>query len=264
MKPWNDSRVASGFFVGALSTIAFSALVPTLGAQGPHKVVAPFQVVDKKGVVIMEVTARGERPRGLHLFNEGGKEVAVMNVLGTGAIVKVFKAGSNDHYAVTLGATDDLTGILLREGGSEPRLTIGAENGALGMRVFNASGKLTAAIGHIATGSGLATIYDATGTQRANVSGTYGTVAVRNAKGAVVAGLGSANEIGVIEVVNGEQAIAKLTQDAGGTGLLQVMDAGGTPLVDASISNGIGFVRAYPMSKFTLPGIPGSSIQGRR
>ena len=248
-------RAAAGFFAGALGAAALLTFAPPLYAQKGRppgkspthmKVVAPFEVTDEKGAVIMRVTsAAGGNVRGLQMFNDGGKQVAVMNVLDGGAIVKLMRGGSGD-YAVTLGATQATTGFLLREGGETPRVKLTAEQGApIGLRVFNASGQLAALIGEPPGGVGQVSIYDAAGKQRVSIGAESGSglgLRVRHASGQLAAIIGEtsggAGQVSIHDATGKQRAFVN-----GIHGTIAVKNSQGIPVAVLEVQKDMGVVQ---------------------
>jgi hypothetical protein len=238
---------------------------PTSKPLASTRVVAPFEVVDERGVPIMRVaSAAADGVRGLRVFNGAGDQVAVVNVVDNGGLVKVFKDGQGDQ-AVAIAVTNAGPEFILRDGPNQMiRASISTEKGALGLRFFNASGKPMSGIGHTANGIGQVGVRDSNGVQRAFLDGTEGAVGVRNAQETVVAAIGVVdNSHGIVHVFNGKTLIGALTQGSGG-GLLQLMNSAGRPMVEAKIDGGVGTVITVPGSKLTLPGQPSTFIAGRK
>ena len=133
-------------------------------ASKPLPVKAPFEVVDERGVAIVRVTSARDGVRGLRVFNESGAQVAVMNNIGDGGLVKVMRKGA-DTETVSIAAWDEGPQVMVRHGGT-PRGLMGlTTSGRIAVWVNNPAGKQVAAIGESPSvgGAGAFRIFNAAG-----------------------------------------------------------------------------------------------------
>jgi hypothetical protein len=128
------------------------------------KVKAPFEVVDEKGVAIVRVTSATNGVRGLRVFNDTGAQVAVMNNIGDGGLVKVMRNGT-ESQAVSIVAWDEGALLTIKEGGTARGLFGRLPSGRIAAWVNNAAGKQIVAIGEspVVPGAGAFRVFNAGG-----------------------------------------------------------------------------------------------------
>jgi len=220
-----------------------------------------------------------------------GKAVAGMSADGKGngrvEIAKGEKAvgffGVNDEGRPALRIGDG-TGIraLALEGldGGDGSIKLYSD-GNLGAQMGPASGKNTAlrffmnsetplaAIGIDTSGNGAVRVGDTAGTTLAGLavdSDGGGSVVAYHKSGHPAAALAIGDgAVGAAQVfTSGGVLLGSLTQGVNG-GILQLNDMGGTPMVEAGTTNGVGIVRTGPILKRGgILGLPGSYIMGKQ
>jgi hypothetical protein len=226
-----------------------------------EKATAPFEVVNEAGVVVFSVVEpNGDLPGLTRIFNETGGRIATIAARTTGGEVSVSSPGppvgaspgSGSGVNATLAAWGDYSDLTVTTN-SNTRLQLGRrrQSGNYGLSTFNAGGTLAAGLGSTKDGAGIALIFDALGKTRialeSEASGP-GLVRVFDAAGKPVAALTG----------NG----------AAGSGLLQLTNSAGVPMVNAEVfPSGVGAVRAGPSAfqhGVMFTGLPASYIEGRK
>ena len=222
------------------------------GTTGPSRVVAPFEVVDKRGQPVFQVAE--EAPGGTRFviaYNSSGAPVAGMRATNGGGLLWG-EAASRDRR-VLVGAGTRFAGLDIEEGAADSgrnriRLGRAEDSGRYSLRVNRDGDNTVAAIGENALGGGLAFVADAEGRQRALMipgsdvsrSGFY----VNGGDGTAVAVLVDGDRGGLMQLFSGTQI-----------------------MVEAGIAEGgFGIVRAGPESfkpGAGLLGLPGSYIAGK-
>jgi hypothetical protein len=235
---------------------------------GDHIVQAPFVVTDAQGRAIFDVRENGPLRRA-RLLNTDGYPVIELSPTTSGGVVEAhsvddqksvgLSAGELSGFAVykaskllaELSAVDaggaltvaDTNGTKILyaspvvEAGSA-RVTIG-QGGAstMGLRVFNASNTLLAAVGEATSGAGGIVAFDSTGKPRAVMHGKNGDLSALDTSGRVVAVVSSENNRGVV-AVNGAATVGKLTVESGGGGLIELADPAGNRQVVLGVTAG--------------------------
>jgi hypothetical protein len=213
------------------------------------RVVAPFEVVDRRGRPIFSVEAGFVR-----LHNSAGGEVVRPRATDTGGYLETRSGDGGVRAAIGAGGRNEAPdgGLKILEGNVE-RVTIGRRGGGDGSYValFHAqSGTRVAGIGQSTHGRGAAYVADVDGNVRARM-----TV--------------EADGRGLIAVTNAANFnVLTLTEGHSAGGLLKIANANGDDrMVQAGVTaDGVGVVRAGPegfQSGVGLLGLPGSYIIGK-
>lgn len=222
------------------------------GSQGPSRVAAPFEVVDRAGKRIFQVAE--DAPAGARFviaYNAAGIPVAGLRATPGGGLVWG-EAATRDRR-VLVGAGTTFAGLDIEEGAVDSgknRVQLGrsADSGRYSLRVNRDAGKTVAAIGENALGGGLAFVADAAGKQRALM--IPGSDASRSG----------------FYVNGGDGMTAAMLADGERGGLMQLF-SGRQIMVEAGVAEGgYGVVRAGPESfkpGVGLLGLPGSYIAGK-
>jgi hypothetical protein len=218
----------------------------------PLSVKAPFIVEDERGISIIQVASDGQEVRGrrafrgLQMFNDANQQVAVMNVIDKGAIVKLMKEGSGSH-AVTIAATEETTGFLLRDGSETPRVSIRAEEGTgYALRVLNPTGTLAASIGHTSGGEGLLELFRPGAKLAAQIGAPAGKATAlrifdQGGNVAVGAGIDTLGQHSVV-VTSGGHQVARMIGATAGFGAVDILAKGASVAKMSSVDDGRGVI----------------------
>ncbi len=203
-----------------------------------NQVVAPFEVIDRTGEVILSVE------RDFVKIFHAGQAQAQIAVSENGANIVLGDALKAHLYSFAGDA-----GFTVEDKGTE-RIALGTgENGNHRLVFLTADGKTIAGIGETTQGTGAVRVGTADGGIRASMQldgEGKGLVAVMNDAGL---------------------PIAALKEGANGGGLLEITNAQGEPMVHAGVhEDGYGVVKTGPASFATGAGLglPGSYIIGRK
>ncbi len=198
-----------------------------------------FEVLDKDGRAILQIF-----PGKVLIRASDGQTFVELRATDAGGFVIARGLGSQE---VSIGASADVDGLLMTEGGQR-RVEFGRQpSGNYSLRVPGPTGGPEAAIGESQAGTGALVIGDPLGLLRAvmSVIDGKGSVRVQNAHG---------------------EAVLALTEGATGGGLLVIGDAAGEPMVKFGVNQDrYGVVLAGPVAGFPLvpgSGLPGSYILG--
>jgi hypothetical protein len=208
-----------------------------------NTVVAPFTVVDRDGGRVFRVThsgnlayasaGTGSAAVSLMVDDQGGElEVGGLSVGRSGFNDSGFEIRTSEGKGVELGLDD---------------------SGNYALQARGKGGRLVAALGQAAVGSGLAFVSDSLGVEKASMRVFSDGAAIRR---------------GAFDVLNkSSTVVARLTQGDSGGGLMTLTNSFGLQMVEAgSSADGYGVVRAGPesfKSGFGVLGLPGSYITGK-
>jgi hypothetical protein len=224
-----------------------------------ERATAPFEVVNDRGTVVFSVVEQpGELPALTRLFDDTGAGVATIAARTAGGEVNVHSARtpaaagqSTSGIETTIAAWADYADLSVTIN-SAPRLVIGRrKKGNYAVSMLNASGKPIAGLAETDYRAGLALVTDASGSTR---------IALHTE---------TPDGPGLVQVFDAAiRAVATLSGNgAAGSGLLQLTNKDGDPMVNAEVlPSGVGAVRAGPSSfqhKLMFNPLPGSYIQGR-
>jgi hypothetical protein len=129
------------------------------GGQIASRVVAPFEVVDNAGRVILAVR---QNPRGLVLIDDQDRVAVAASALSAGGFVKA-RAGDGSLETV-MGVNGKIAGFVLREGDGKSRGSFAiAEDGKPILNMTNDNLVTVVALTQGATGGGYLSLGDANG-----------------------------------------------------------------------------------------------------
>jgi hypothetical protein len=211
-------------------------------------VVAPFKVVDRKGVAIFSVDEHGA-----YVYNSAGTPVAEMtNTSGTGGSF-VARSTTNGRN-VWMGADAERAGVKVNDA-SDARVDLGFDHrdaGTYTLTFYTADGHSIAGIGESRNNSGGIAVVFGGGIEKAQISS-------------------SSEGKGIVEVLGKDgwrSVLAQLTEGANSEGRLQLFSKSGELMVEAGgTAEGIGVVRAGPEAfkpGYGVLGLPGSYLAGKR
>jgi hypothetical protein len=191
-----------------------------------NKVRAPFEVVDEQGRTLMLVTSAAQGgTRGIKLFNDQRQQIAVMNAIGDGGLIKVIKAGT-DIEGVSM-STIEGPQMTLREGGKERAILGRTKGGRIAFWVNSSQGVQLAALGE------------------SPIAGGGGALRILGTGGKPLVSLDSPPEGGAVHVFTGDgrfrPAASMLVEN--GKGVIGVFGASGnaaTALTESDLFSGAG------------------------
>jgi hypothetical protein len=207
-----------------------------------HRVMAPFEVVDKGGHRVLLV----DEDHTVRLYNLEGIDVARLEASTDGGLL-VARNGAG--MGAVIGASKTEAGFKVVEAGGLVRTDLGrSPTGGNYRLLFNApDGKtFVAGMGESNLGTGLAYVADKGGVVRAS--------------------MGASASGGQFAALNKDRPVATLTEGKTGGGLLEIGNSGGERMVVAGVQpEGFGVVQAGPASFMQAAGLglPGSYIMGK-
>jgi hypothetical protein len=188
-----------------------------------RRVMAPFEVVTKKGTPVMRI-----EEENVTFHNYEGKPVVWIQTARSGAFLQTRTADGNSD--ATLAAQLKRSHLLIREKGND-RIDLGRrENGRYSIQMYGPQNKQVAGLGQSAAGSGILQIADAAGNTKASMYIDKIDTGPR------------------IDVYNSAASSpVAILSASGSAGKLQIADAAGTTMVHAGLTDGgVGVVRAFP------------------
>ena len=210
------------------------------------KVQAPFEVVDYHGRTIVRVdTGFGDGTvSGMGVYSPDGRLVALVVADHGHGVVRA--QSSDGKMSTSFGASTGFAGLRVREG-EKVRAELGrGEAGGYGTRIYGSGQTPMAFLG--LTASGIPTVLVGNGTNS-------------------LAYLGVTNQNrGIVGVTNSSGSEVASLSEGGDGGKLQLLDQGGTTVVEAGVlPGGAGVVRAGPSAFADRAGLVRlSELRGKR
>ena len=213
----DDGRVAK--LEGRVKDLEYRDRSGTLRGK---RVVAPFEVVKKDGGRLLYI-----EEQSVTFYNTAGKPVVWIIADSSGGYLLTQSATMSS--SVGIGVPDQRAHVVVQEK-ERDRIDLGRSKEArYSLRVFGPGSKMVAGIGQSEAGSGLALVNDtneSTSVRMNILKGAAGLVTIANTKGTEV---------------------AFLSTGASGSGLLQLTDGSGEPMVNAGYTTeGRGVVQTGP------------------
>jgi hypothetical protein len=207
------------------------------GTMRGRRVVAPFEVVRKKGEGHARVLRIEEQ--NVTFYNGDEKPVVWIVADNSGGMLHT-QSVAGDREA-RIAAQDKRAHVLIKEN-DQDRIDLGRQaTGRYSLQVFGAQNKMVAGMGQSEAGSGLMHVADAAGAIRASLF------------------VSSDNGSGRLEVRNGSGTVVGMMSANPQAGLLQLTDGGGRLMVEAGVgaNNGAGVVRTGPNMRNSGVGLVG-------